>query len=74
MPPQWEYTDDVNDPCSLCVHWVAYGDDYGYGDAVPYRASGDVAPRVFAGLHDSCSASAIAYGADVEARRARGES
>lgn len=70
MPDRWTWTDDSDDPCSLCVTWeipkvspeVQWVFD---DDAEPYGPDGALAPRVYRLLHAGC----VALVAEMEANR-----
>lgn len=60
--PPWVWTDDPADPCTLCLSWTDYDMDK---EGTPWLASGQVAPRVWRGIHPDCQKMLDEYEADV---------
>ena len=55
------WTDNPEDPCSLCVIWV--GEEF--EDMIPHMPSGPV-NRVYRGQHKECMDAVLAYMTDRE--------
>lgn len=56
-PPPWIWTDDPDDPCSLCIQWRDPATGSGDGVSMsaewePYLPDGSVVPRVYREVHD----------------------
>lgn len=58
----WAWTDDPDDPCTLCLSWTGYDME---NEGTPWLANGTVSPRVWRGIHADCQRMVDAYEADV---------
>ena len=62
----WAWSDDPDNPCTLCVHWRSDDPDDD-GAVTPVLPSGPV-PRVYRGIHDECDEAVSRYLVDVDDR------
>jgi len=62
----WEFTNDPDDACSLCVVWEEQPDDVLGENARPIWPDGSTVERIYRFVHRQCQMDAIEYSMSPE--------